>query len=461
MPGGARLHHTNEIHAEINIQNHYKFKVYSPEVPIVGNVIVAAKRDVTFDNIEISFTGLAVAHNYVQPDPIWATHPFIKLSMPCDSTELADEKVFRAGRTYLIPFHFVVPHKLPVGSCKHSSISSGLQERHLRLPPTIGFCPGDDQSPEAAQISYNINFVAQRRYTAFSHPTVLFSAKQPVRVLSSSPEEPPLDCFQDDRIYRLSATKKFWKSMFMDTGGELKAEASQPKAIVLTSDGSTAADSSIHLRLVFVPSVAEFPPVKLHSVSGKLLCKTFFNVIPISHAPALEPPDRYEIQPYCYKTGDKLFHRPLERLQWETIVLNHDSKKRQNSASSHVSDNLDQTSECRESRGRRASLPWAWKPRGEPSIQYTAELNIPFSLPSRKKRTFLPSFDSCLISRTYNVKVTVRAGPIHGWLTLSVPIQIGVDTIAQNRQELPSAETTLRHQEDGSDEEPPPYAARL
>lgn len=447
----------SDIHAEIRIQNHYKFKVYSPGEQIIGVAIVTIHHDAAFDDLDISLTGVAVTHNYVQPDPVQATHPFIKLRAPCDfAASSSGPKVFRAGVQYTFPFRFTIPRTLPARSCRHRCIASSLRERHLRLPPTMGFCPGNDGSPEAARISYGVEFVAYRRYSLLHCPALLFRVTQQVRVLSSCPEEPALDCLQAARMYKPSASKRFWQSVFMGTGGELKVEASQPRAIVLSPDGTTASESSVHLRLAFIPSLAELPPVKLQSASGKLTSNTYFHVAPINHAPALEPPARHELRPYFYKTRHKLFHQSLERVQWESNALNDTLVQLRN----HVS-NPEHTAQAGHGRGRRASLPWAWKHRQEPSVMYTADVDIPFALPGIKGVVYLPSFDSCLVSRTYAVNVTVRAGSVLGWVTLSVPIQIVVDGGPQGTLGTSSEEASIGLLEAGVEEDLPPYVAQL
>lgn len=453
----------NGIHAKIQIDQHDQFRIYSPDVPLSGNVIIKANKNTVFDKIEISLVGTAVTHNYVQPDPIQATVPFLKLDMRCDSNALPPGRFLEAGTEYAIPFNFVMPRQLPMGSCKHRSISSSLQERHLRLPPSIGLCPGTEQSPEAAQIRYSIVAIAVKRVYRFEEPIILFTTKQSIRVLPPSPEEPPLDCF--GKMYKLSNTRRIWKNMFRYTGGELTATAWQPNAVMISADGSTASSSSLHLQLAFVPSSIDLPPIRVTSISGRLLCKTVFDIMPISHAPALEYSKRGICEPYCDTRRHTLFHRQVGEIQWTTNNCGHYNSQRNNLTGSSQSSTITQSEKNHETAPRRVSLPWAWKPSEEPVLRYTAELDIPFSLPHDKTNFFLPTFDLCTISRAYSLKITLRVGPMQRRLTLSVPIQIGVEEATQRtvdnsgtRELLDDYFADLGGEEY---EEPPSYTARL
>ena len=454
---------TNGIHAKIQIGQHHQFKIYSPNVPLSGNLVINSNKNTAFDKIEISLVGTAVTHNYVQPDPIQATVPFLKLDMRCESNSLPPGRFLEAGTEYSIPFNFVIPRQLPMGSCKHRSITSSLQERHLRLPPSIGLCPGNEQSPEAAQIRYSIVAIALKRVYRFDEPIILFTTKQSIRVLPPSPEDPPLDCF--GKIYRLSNTRRIWKNIFRDTGGELTATAWQPKAVMISPDGSSASNSFLHLQLAFVPSSIDLPPIRVTSISGKLLCKTIFDIMPISHAPALEHSKQGVCDPYCDTRRHTLFHRQVGAIQWTANDERSQSSQRNNSTASCQSTPAAQTEKNQEPATRRASLPWVWKSIEEPALRYTAELDIPFTVPHGNKSFFLPTFDLCTVSRAYSLKITLRVGPMQRRLTLSVPMPSGVEGAVQRTGDHAGAQGIIDDffVELGGEEyeEPPSYTARL
>ena len=63
----------------------------------------------------------------------------------------------------------------------------------------------------------------------------------------------------------------------------------------------------------------------------------------------------------------------------------------------------------------------------DPPAPYTGTLQIPIHLPTEKK-TFLPTFHSCITSRVYvlNLTVSLSCGGTASSLALAVPLQVGV-----------------------------------
>lgn len=129
----------NKIRADIEIDQHYTYKIYTPGSLIAGHVTISTPSDVLFHNIDILFVGSAATRNFVQPDPVCTTRPFLKLCMPIDDASFPSGHLFKASKMYTIPFHFVVPAQLLLGSCRHRCKNAAVQERHLRLPPSMGF----------------------------------------------------------------------------------------------------------------------------------------------------------------------------------------------------------------------------------------------------------------------------------------------------------------------------------
>lgn len=92
-----------------------------------------------FDDFDI-FTGISATRlDFVQQYPSHSFRPFMKLRMPIAPTALPELKLFKGGKTYMVPFNFVVPHQLTLGSCTHHCTIPAVLEKHLRLPPTVGF----------------------------------------------------------------------------------------------------------------------------------------------------------------------------------------------------------------------------------------------------------------------------------------------------------------------------------
>ena len=75
----------------------------------------------------------------------------------------------------------------------------------------------------------------------------------------------------------------------------------------------------------------------------------------------------------------------------------------------------------------RAKTKTKDKTAADPPAPYTGTLQIPIHLPTEKK-TFLPTFHSCITSRVYvlNLTVSLSCGGTASSLALAVPLQVGV-----------------------------------
>ncbi|EFY95621.1 Bul1 domain protein [Metarhizium robertsii] len=410
----------NKIRADIEIDQHYTYKIYTPGSLIAGHVTISTPSDVLFHNIDILFVGSAATRNFVQPDPVCATRPFLKLCMPIDDASFPSGHLFKASKMYTIPFHFVVPAQLLLGSCRHRCKNAAVQERHLRLPPSMGFCPGDDQSPDGARVVYSIIAVGTRDVLEPPIPVRLFTAYKTIRILPISPEDAPLDITTDNRRYVLSKAQCLWKTFFTGREGILTASASQPKAVMLSPDETGASWSLVRLKLVFAPASSLYTPPRIKSVSGKIIATTFFNISPLNRLPSVETWDRGEDQPFQHTTGHKLFDEQAEGLVWTKDADTAELEGRRASYPLDPSHSLNRPHETL-TRNRTNEDGGA-----RPSMCFTSAMDIQFSIPSDKSVFFPPSFDSCLISRVYSLRLSISLGAAHTSLVLKLPLQIGV-----------------------------------
>ncbi|OAQ62363.1 arrestin (or S-antigen) [Pochonia chlamydosporia 170] len=414
-------HGLNDIRTNIEIKQHHTYKIYTPGDLISGHFTIETPFDVEVNSIDISFLGSTATRNYVQPDPIYATKPFMKLCMPINDSSFPDRHVFKTGTVYSIPFHFVVPSQLLMGSCRHGCKNSVVQERHLRLPPSMGFCPGNDQSPDEARVVYSIVVVGSKKFWEASVPIRLFQAYKTIRILPTCPEDAPLDISPANSQYVLCKTQSLWKTFFAKREGELTAVASQPNAVMLSTDGSTASTSYIRLHLTFRPVSLISPPPSIKSVSGKLISTTFFHILPLTRLPSLDTWKKNEDPPFKHTATHKLFDRQVEKLQWTT---DGDGAEMEERRSSYPLDNS-QTLKRPESL---IHYHTSERPSQTPEpILLRTEMSIQFTIPHGNTNFFLPSFDSCLVSRAYSLRLAISLGATHTNLILKLPLQIGVE----------------------------------
>ncbi|KAK5998270.1 hypothetical protein PT974_00644 [Cladobotryum mycophilum] len=428
----------------VAIDQHFKAKVYTSGSTISGHVTVRAVQDLALDNFEILFTGIAATRlEFLQQYPSFCFRPFMKLRMPIQTSDLPSDRIFRAGQDYRIPFHFVVPHQLTIGACNHCCTCHAVREQHLRLPPSMGAWDADDQAPDMTHIEYAIKARIIKNVPGGAGPVKLVEGHHTLKVLPALPEDAPLAVSSIDERYRLSRTRTIRKSLFSTKTGLVTATSSQPEAIMLSADGYKASTSSVNVHLEYVPSSMDTPPPKINSVTGKLISTTFFSAVPISHLPNLGSRTKHDSSPcLSYLTTSSIFSRSIDTAAWtqhDVPTLRRDSGYSSTMADEDLSET--DASNGRSRRGSRAgnSKKSRWSP-----IKYTTDLEIPFTIPTLTKKFFIPSFHSCLISRTYTLQLSLSVGPTGTAVTLSIPFQVGVEMIHEpHGSELPSFESLM------------------
>ncbi|KKO98615.1 hypothetical protein THAR02_09291 [Trichoderma harzianum] len=433
---------------EVKIDQHFNAKVYTSGSTIAGRVAVRASKDTAFANLDIVFVGISATRlDFVQQYPSHSFRPFLKIRMPIQESDLPGDRMFRAGSEYKIPFHFVVPHQLTIGACNHTCLSQDVRERHLRLPPSLGAWEADDQAPDMTQIEYAIN--AKAIQLGNGAASKVMEAHHILKVLPSLPEDAPLDITFRDEWYKLSKTKTIRKSLFSSKTGQFTASAIQPNAVILSADGHKSSMTSVRINMEYAPSSAETAPPKINSVTGKLVSTTFFSAVPVDHLPNLGSRTNCESTPCLnYTTTHSLFTLPVESVSW--MQQDASSRSRRDSGySSTVMEGDASESDSSERRRRRSSKGKSSKKPKLSTVIHTTDIVIPFTVSNSNKKLFLPSFHSCLISRSYTLQLSLCVGPTNTAISLAVPLQIGVETIHEPQgHELPSFESALAQAEE-------------
>ena len=203
---------------------------YTTLEKIQGTVSITASTDLAFDDINITFQG--VAKTYVEKlatsaptNPrTQAFHNFLRLTQPINPADLPEDNIAKAGVTYRFPFTFVVPERLLPQACSHQMESDVIHQAHLALPPSLGdpMMAGDsktllnDLSPENAMVSYSLRVSVTRKSTASENrPKVIVDKQKKLRIIPASEESAPVSVLggrEDD--YILSKSKTFKKGIF-------------------------------------------------------------------------------------------------------------------------------------------------------------------------------------------------------------------------------------------------------
>ncbi|EPE08853.1 arrestin [Ophiostoma piceae UAMH 11346] len=469
---------------EIQLDRHYQAKVYNSGDAITGSVVIAPLRDIPFDLFEIVLLG--VAHTRVDhiSTPIHANHTFLKLIMPIEESAYPTPRMLEAGKVYTLPLHFVVPHHLTLGACNHKVASPHVHSHHTMLPPTMGAYGNrtsshsssgntadwerDDMAPEMASIEYTIKARIYREAPkedgcGKNVYSKIVEALHPVRILPASLVDPPLPISKSDVIYKLQSNKTVRKGLFARskigtvtaTTGDERNGTPQPAPIVLRPDAVSAESTTARVKLLFEPARPDSQPPHITGWSAKLTSYTHFSATAISSFPNLggwSQAESHNLQRQgTYSTSVVVNNKPLKDQKWEAMV---DTGRRDSGYCS--TDSADSAA----GSARQVTPP------GSPSskdvgIIYSSTLDLEVALPMHK-RTFLPTFHSCILSRTYSLQLSVTMVPASSTssssssssasattVNVTVPLQIvvGETAIKEDTEGLPTFEAALEEAE--------------
>jgi hypothetical protein len=435
----------------IQLDNHFKTKVYTSSSPVSGNVVLSTARDTRFDSVQILLLGTSRTRVDGLRAPHATTHTFLKLEMPIPESAYPIPRIYEAGRTYRIPFNFVIPNHLTLNACNHSAETDGVHEYHLCLPPTVGSWDKEDLSPDMARVDYSIKARILRDGEVDSARIKLLEASQPLKVLPAYPEHAPLNITAHDRLYQMSKSKTLRKSLLSAKTGKITASATQPAAVMMSADGRSASSANVQLNLNFVPVSSQSAPPKVTSVSSKLTAVTFYSAGAVNTFPNLGDWHRAfgADTRGSYPSTVSLPSGAVPPVDWRTEVA---AQPRRDSGydSEHHSEGEHSGHSSGENR-RRGSRP---APRKTSPVYHTASMQVPIELPVHKKM-FIPTFHSCILTRAYVLWLTVSfsTGGINSSLTLAVPLQIGVDSTEAlvDSTGLPTFEAALEQAEAETD----------
>ncbi|KAG7117638.1 hypothetical protein HYQ45_015799 [Verticillium longisporum] len=427
---------------EIKLDNHYNSKVYSSGSPVAGEVTITPWKDTRFDFVSIVLIGHSRTRLDAAQIAQHSSHTFLKLNMPIPASAYPVPRVFEAGHKYSIPFNFVVPHHLTLSACNHPKQSDAVYDQHMRLPASMGAWGKDDMSPQMARVEYMVKARVAEMPELGGRPIKVMEDHYHINVLPISPEDPPLNITSEDKGYRLTKAKTLRKNIFTAKQGRIIANAIQPPAIRLGADGRTASETSVTVNLTFEPTSPEILPPNASHVSAKVHAATWFSAAPISNLPNMgDARHSYAALPQLsYSTSVSLFSDDLEKTQWQIRATN--PSRRDSGYSSEGQP--DSNSDSDQPSSRRSSKSAA---SGKAPVFHETALHIPVRIPTGRK-LFLPTFHSCLISRTYTLQVGVTVGDAK--LNLSVPLQVIVEPTGDQMMQatgLPSFDAVMALQE--------------
>ncbi|KAM7195660.1 arrestin [Naviculisporaceae sp. PSN 640] len=456
----------------VNLDNHTSSTVYTSSSPVVGNVTITTKRDVRFDAIQILLIGSSktrVVESLGTPQDV--THTLLKMAMPIPESSYPVPRVLETGHTYTFPFNFVIPNHLTINACNHPMESNRLLDQHVLLPPSMGNWEKDDMAPQMARVEYTIKARVLHQPDLGGSTLRIMEATQNLNVLPASVEEPPLSITEEDRLYTMCQSKSVRKTVLATKLGTLTAEGIQPGPAVLKSDGTgMVAPTNGQIRLKFEPASVDTPPPKVTNVYGKIAAHTFFSSGTIPNFPNM---GHWNEQFVDHKRGvysttaalPPVSFKPNKWQQHITSTARRDSgystdngREEPPAFDSDSGSSTNQTSSRRQQQRRRSSRQSTQSSSSSSSkrqppqapIYHTTTQEIQFALPVEKK-TFIPTFHSCIVSRVYTLQLslTVAIGSTTKTMSLVLPLQVMVEWCPPESDSagLPSFETAVQEAE--------------
>ncbi|KAF4461799.1 hypothetical protein FALBO_11390 [Fusarium albosuccineum] len=408
---------------DIVIDRHFESKIYTSGSAVSGYVTLASQSDVTFKGLDINFIGATSTHiHMLQYDSTPSSHTFLRLNMPIPEGALPGSRILEAGRSYHIPFAFVVPHKLSNTACKCPA--AAVHERHIHLPPTIGSWEYNDIATHAVRVEYAVRARLVLRQDN-SKKVKSIESHHPIKVLPYFPKRPPLYGNLESPTCRLSQKKMFRKNMLSRKLGHLEAVVTQPDPVVLSIDRLQTSGSLVLVDLEFTPASGTAGPPQVYAKSASLEVYTHFSLHHIDYLPDQHNRPSSASDPVApYWNSHELTLEKPERPVWEQssescLVKN---PRRGSEVPEHGPVRATRSLSVGSCQGSQSD-----ESNETESVTYKASLFLPFQLPSIRKRLFLPTFYSCLVCQTYEIKVVLTAGPYGTSLSLTVPCQIAAE----------------------------------
>ncbi|OAK97735.1 arrestin [Phaeosphaeriaceae sp. SRC1lsM3a] len=442
---------------------------YSTMDNIEGTVSITAAHDTRFEDIDIAFVG----SSQVFVDNLTATpsmtgrteadHRFLVLRQPIAEADFPTPRIFEAGRTYQFPFSFTIPAQLLPKSCTHKISADHVRDCHLMLPPSLGDpdLAGfggtllDDLAPAMSKIVYAVKVrIAQQR--GMDGISILAMKMRKVRIKPAFIEQPPLS-IRGNTEYRSNQEKTVRKGLFKGKLGTLSARSMQPPALVIAGARSTEVrpiNTMAKLLLRFDPSDESNEPPKLGSLSTKIKVSTHYASSPRGNFPSRLTVG-FDITQGLYSENVPLSTLCIAAAHWTKHSASSnpapaESLERRDSGISDCST----ISTSEEEMFASGILPATSTYKN--GTFYTTQILVPITLPTNKN--FIPTFHSCLVSRTYAISMqfSAHASPS---LHLKVPVQVcseGSTTGIENARARSVEETEMRRAREADEWAAPP-----
>lgn len=429
-------------------------KSYTTRDEVKGTVMITAPMDCRFEEIYITLEGQSTsfplsgrlpqtppAGHADEPFTGWTMtyvdntgaaasvntrirgyHKHLCIRQPIDEALYPHPRIAERDRTYEFPFSFVIPEELPITSCRHSFANDQVLAEHKKLPPSLGDPSQaghgqtllDDLAPHMSKVIYAVRVRVTTPRKSDCKEIDLVDIKQRFRLVPEVEEHPPVNVEDNDDDNVLRKERVIKKGIFHGRLGWVTAEAVQPSSLMLPPPravGSMPATTNTIVKLRFDPAQPHLQPPKLSSVTNRLKVSTYYAAEPMGEFPARDKAI-YSSTRGLYAESIKLSSRCVGAVRWTRNDVCSGRQQDGDDRYSHISDD------------DAVPSPSAHYASG---VYYTAKIVVPVSLP--KDKAWVPTFYSCLVSRIYQLEVSISLTPpnasiLPSTISLRIPIQI-------------------------------------
>lgn len=463
---------------EVVLSGKHEFvRTYSTFDQIQGHVELKFERDTIISDMTVSLEGQS--NTYVEkiaaasPTTGRTTgkHTFLRVQQPISAESLPENMLARAHQVYTVPFTFVVPDRLLTYICAHKVDNDETRKEHLQVPPSLGdpMLAGkgnvlmDDLSPDMAKVGYCVKARVSKASPSSGRCYDMEEKACRIRICPAREEAPPLPVEEKSNSWRLRKEKNVRKGVF-NIGkklGRLTAEVAQPKSLRLPSANSTTntpVTTMAAVTLRFDPASQQEQPPQLGNLAARLKVYTFFGAAAYKQIPETSACDAWSVLHGLYPETVPLSCRNVGGVSW----TKHDPENRSKSFASETSTNADDACISRrestlstDSSSSTTTVPAPSSAYDSSLPFYSARVLVPISLPRQgdsndegspsspktpisrgnKKIIFVPTFHSCIISRSYGLELGLSFTPVNSSgnttnalnsssVTLLSPIQI-------------------------------------
>lgn len=309
-----------------------------------------------------------------------AMHKFLHLRQPLSGSKHPNPRVLQPGHCYKYPFLFVIPQHLLPQACTHDTVCSSVKQAHLQPPPSL-----EDTAPGDFRISYAVRVVLSK-VSGKGTTKVLSSCARNVHIVPAFEKSQYFDSAKNNTNICTRLEQNIKRGFERRTMGRMVVEASPANPVLRQSISQDNMANTIimHINLLFDPVLDAGPP-QPKEISAKLHTHTFYATVPWEVRPSWT--DQWLLagraqEAFTKKT--RLASFGIGPFQWTKHIRGANGAQIENAPKEPSPD---------------SSTSFAG------DIYYTASVVLPIVLP--KSETQVPTFHSCLLSRTYDLKVRI------------------------------------------------------